>query len=162
MTAVTHVENQFVFRVDASLEVAFPLFGAWGECEWAGNDWEPRFLWPWPAADVQGEVFTVGDSEDLSIWVNTAFDLEEGHVQYVYVTPGLQAVTIDLRLTSVAPNVTQVCVTYRRTALRPEVNEYIRELGEKDRSYGESWATAIGACLRRSARTGSRRLRSRS
>lgn len=150
---VAHVESQFAFRIDTSLEEAFPLFGAWGERKWAGGDWDPQFLWPCPPSDVEGEVFTVGEGDEQSIWVNTALDLEAGRAQYVYVTAGQQAVTIDLRLTSISPTGTQVCVTYKRTALRPEANEHIIELGERDRSNGERWAAAIGEYLRRSGRS---------
>src|SRR5215468_10658349 len=84
---VTHVENGFEFTVHAPYDKVAPLFGAHGERAWGGADWDPQFLHPQPARDVAGEVFSVAHGHGRSTWVNTAFDLETGHVQYVYVVP---------------------------------------------------------------------------
>ncbi|MEZ4647919.1 MAG: hypothetical protein R3E97_03890 [Candidatus Eisenbacteria bacterium] len=149
MTAPVHVENTFAFEVAAPIAKAFPLFGGWGERVWAGEEWSPEFLWPSPPADAEGEVFTVGEGADQSIWVNTRFDEAAGRVQYVYVLPGVQAVCIDLALSESAASSTSVQVTYRRTALGPTSNEHVLGLGERDREQGPTWAAAIDAHLNR-------------
>jgi len=38
---------------------AAKLFGPEGERAWAGSHWNPEFLHPQPAADVEGAVFTI-------------------------------------------------------------------------------------------------------
>jgi len=96
--AVVHVENEFEFTVRAPYDKVAPLFGAHGERAWGGEDWDPRFLHPQPAQDLEGEVFTVAHGHKSATWVNTAFDLQTGHVQYVYVLPDTQAVLIDIHL----------------------------------------------------------------
>ena len=89
---VAHVENGFEFTVHAPYDKVAPLFGAHGERAWAGEHWDPQFLHPQPAQDVVGEVFTVAHGHTRATWVNTAFDLQSGHMQYVYVIPDVQAV----------------------------------------------------------------------
>lgn len=140
---VVHVENGFEFTVRAPYDKVFPLFGAHGERAWGGKDWDPQFLHPQPAQDVEGEVFTVAHGHTSATWVNTAFDLSSGHVQYVYVIPDLQAVLIDIHLGRDESAKTRVKVLYERTALQSQFNERIREMGHKDATSSDEWRNAI-------------------
>jgi len=140
---VVHVENGFEFTVRAPYDKVAPLFGAHGERAWGGEDWDPRFLHPQPAQDLEGEVFTVAHGHGSATWVNTAFDLQSGHVQYVYVIPDVQAVLIDIHLQHDDPTKTGVKVLYERTALQSRFNEHIREIGKKDSESGAEWQEAI-------------------
>ncbi len=54
-----HVTNSFHFVIRAPLSRAAPLFGPEGERCWAGQHWNPQFLYPQPGKDVEGAVFTV-------------------------------------------------------------------------------------------------------
>ena len=56
---VVHVRNEFAFTAHAPYEVVAPLFGAEGERAWSGGHWDPHFLYPKPAEDIQGAVFTI-------------------------------------------------------------------------------------------------------
>jgi hypothetical protein len=148
---VAHVENGFEFTVKAPYETVAPLFGALKEKVWAGDEWNPVFLYPQPAQDLEGEVFKInhGHGHAEATWVNTAFDLESGHVQYVYIVPEKQAVLIDIHLLRrEAPSSTDVKVVYKRTALRPDFNLRVAELGNKDRQSGPEWSSGIDAYLR--------------
>jgi hypothetical protein len=148
----THVSNRFSFTVNAAMHDAAPLFGPEGERVWAGDDWNPQFVFPIPARDVEGAVFTVRHGEHSAVWVNTLFDLEGGHMQYVYVLADLLATTIDVRLHPMDAAHTRVDVTYVRTALRPEADEHVLSLGKHDSEQGKKWGDAINAYLQR--RTG--------
>jgi hypothetical protein len=148
----THVSNSFGFTVNATMRDAAPLFGPEGERVWAGDDWNPQFVFPVPARDVQGAVFTVRHGEHTAVWVNTLFDVEGGRMQYVYVLADLLATTIDVRLHPIDAAHTGVDVTYVRTALRPEADEHVLSLGKHDSEQGKEWADAINAYLQR--RTG--------
>ena len=140
---VAHVENGFEFTVRAPYDKVAPLFGAHGERVWGGEHWDPQFLYPQPAQDVEGEVFTVAHGHTHATWVNTAFDLQSGHVQYVYVVPDIQAVLIDVHLEHDDPARTGVKVFYERTALKARFNDHIREMGRKDRESAAEWREAI-------------------
>lgn len=63
----THVSNSFAFTVDAPLNDAAPLFGPEGERVWAGDDWNPQFIFPVPAQDVERAVFTVRHGEHTAV-----------------------------------------------------------------------------------------------
>jgi hypothetical protein len=147
-----HVSNSFSFTINAPMHDAAPLFGPEGERVWAGDDWNPQFVFPVPARDVEGAVFTVRHGEHTAVWVNTLFDLEGGHMQYVYVLADLLATTIDVRLHPIDAAHTGVDVTYGRTALRPEADEHVLSLGKHDSEQGKEWADGINAYLLR--RTG--------
>jgi hypothetical protein len=149
---VVHVENEFEFTAHGPYKTIAPLFGASAERAWGEGQWNPKFLYPSPERDTLGEVFTVAHGHLRSVWVNSAFDLEKGHVQYVYVVPGAQAVLIDIHLEEEGPSATGVKVVYQRTALNPIFNEHITKLGNGDRELGQEWQTAIDASLQGNAR----------
>ena len=133
--------------MNAGLHDAAPLFGPVGERAWAGEDWNPQFVFPTPARDVEGAVFTVQHGEHTAVWINTVFDLETGRMQYVYVLADLLATTIDVRLHAIDRTHTRVDVTYTRTALRPEANEHVLHMGKHDGEQGPEWEAAIHAYL---------------
>jgi len=144
---LAHVANTFRFQLAAPLERAAPLFGPQGERCWGGKHWDPHFLYPQPARDTEGAVFTVQHGPHTSIWVNTEFDLSAGRMQYVSVIDGVVASIVDVHLMAVDPNRTNVEVTYQRTALSADVNEDVQALGNADRDNGPHWRQAIEACL---------------
>jgi hypothetical protein len=144
---LAHVSSTFSFQVNAGLRDAAPLFGPEGERAWAGEDWNPQFVFPTRPRDVQGAVFTLRHGEHTAVWVNTVFDLEAGHMQYVYVLADLLATTIDVRLHPIDLAHTRVDVTYTRTALRPAANEHVLRMAKHDGEQGPEWAAAIDKLL---------------
>ena len=146
---VARTDHAFRFVARSPLAATFPLFGAWGERAWAGPSWQPRFLYPYPARDEEGAVFTLSRGRwSEATWVNTAFDAAAGRIQYVYVMPGVQAALIDLRLAE-GPGAatTLVEVRYRRTALARRWNEHVRRLGAQDATASEAWARDVNRAL---------------
>jgi len=144
---VVHVSNTFRFEVAAAVNRVAPLFGPEGERSWAGKDWNPEFLYPQPAKDVQGAVFQVRHGERMMVWVNTVFDLPNGRMQYVAFIDNVAVTTVDVRLTSEDAAHTAVDVTYTRTALQPAANDEVRALGESDRRKGPEWQKGVEAGL---------------
>ena len=62
-----HVVNSFQFLIAAPLARVAPLFGAEGERAWVGPHWNPVFLHPQPAKDIEGAVFTVQREQHTSV-----------------------------------------------------------------------------------------------
>ena len=119
---VVHVRNEFEFTVHAPYQVTAPLFGPEAERGWAEGHWDPHFLYPQPAQDIQGAVFTIRHGHRQAYWINTSLDMNARHFQYVYVIPEAMAVLIDVRFSEPDPSNTKVNVAYERTALNPEAN----------------------------------------
>ena len=140
-----HTEEKFSFTAHAAMERVWPLFGADKERAWAPG-WDPRFLYPQPASDERGMVFTAAHDHLSSIWVNTDFDTRNGRVQYVYVIPGVLVTVITLKLKS-EENQTRVEVQYDRTALRAEADDHVREMARQDRKAGPDWEKQINQYL---------------
>jgi len=134
--------------VKAPYEIVVPLFGAYEERCWGGEDWKPEFFYPTPACDKQGEVFTQAHGNSRSIWVNTALDLESGHIQYVYVVPDSIAALIDIHVKRADSANTSVKVVYQQTALKPELNAHVSEAARRHREMGPHWARALEECLK--------------
>ena len=144
---IAHVSNSFHFHLSASLARVAPLFGPEGERCWGGQHWDPHFLYPQPAADTAGAVFTIHRPPHNSLWITTVFDLAAGRMQYVSVVPGVLISLIDVRLTPIDATRTAVEVTYARTALDSSASDEVTAMGATDRESGPHWQQAIEACL---------------
>jgi hypothetical protein len=137
----------FEFIVHAPYAATAPLFGPIGERTWAGEDWDPKFIYPQPANDQEGAVFTVSHGTHNSVWVNSLFDLEAQHFQYVYFLPELMVATVDVRFKTIDTGTTQVNVVYTRTALTPGANVHVAKMSEGDKKKGIEWQQAIDTYL---------------
>jgi hypothetical protein len=146
-----HIRTAFDLVVHLPYEKAAPLFGPEGERVWVGKHWDPKFIYPQPANDVEGAVFTIQHGPFSAVWVNTLFDLPGRHFQYVYFLPGLMVTVIDVRFKQIDA-ATQVNVIYTRTAITPEGNEHVQAMSENDKTSGKDWQQAIDAyCASRKA-----------
>jgi hypothetical protein len=146
--SLAHVSNLFSLIVHAPYRAAALLFGPNGERGWnEGGDWDPHFFYPQPGEDVPGAVFAIQRGSKKMVWVNTAFDIEARHFQYVYFVPEVLVTTIDVNFVPLDAGSTKVSVVYTRTALDSAANEHVRELGESDRKSGEHWERAINDYL---------------
>jgi|ERR1700677_3187726 hypothetical protein len=145
--SLMHVSTSFDLAVHASYAKTAPLFGPEGERPWAGKHWNPEFIHPQPAADIEGAVFTIQHGPFKAVWVNTLFDLEARHFQYVYFLPDLMVTVIDLRFKSIAADLTGVHVVYTRTALTPEGNEHVAAMSEGDKTAGTEWQKGLDEFL---------------
>lgn len=141
-TELAHTEAEFGFTLDVPYDTAAPLFGADAEQKWS-PDWKPQFIYPRTPKDAQGSVFRVEHGGQSSTWINTIFDLADGHVQYVYVISDAMITLIDIHLAKAGPERTTVKVTYERTAMNPSANEHVRHLGAADAKHGSEWKAAI-------------------
>ncbi len=151
-----HTRTEFRFTVDAPFEQVVPLFGANEERKWAAG-WNPQFIYPTPARDQQGMVFKIEHGQLTSVWVNTAFDLGAGHIQYAYVLNDAMAVLIDIHVTREGAQKTGVAVVYDRTALTPEANEHVQHFTKGDAGAGKEWSEAINAYFVKLRTTGSQK-----
>lgn len=143
---LAHTRTEFHFTANGTLEQTAPLFGADEERKWA-PDWKPQFVYPRPARDQEGMVFHVAHGEHSSTWVDTAYDLAGGHIQYAYVLNDAMVTTIDIRLVREGTSKTAVSVVYERTALLPEANEHVQHFAKGDEKAGKEWEEQINQYL---------------
>ncbi len=141
-----HIRTGFDLVVPASYAVAAPLFGPEGERSWAGKDWDPQFIYPQPARDAEGAVFNIRHGSHSAVWVNTLFDVDARHFQYVYFLPELMVTVVDVRFKPKG-DLTEVNVVYTRTALTAQGNEHVQAMSEGDKVAGKEWQEAIDKYL---------------
>lgn len=144
-TGRVHSEEKFEFTAKGPMEQVGPLFGANEERVWAPH-WDPQFVYPEAASDEEGMVFTVAHQHLHAPWVNTAFDLKNGRIQYVYMIPDALVTVITLKLTPQGQQ-TRVEVEYDRTALNPDADEHVRHMAEGDRKSGPEWEQQVNGYL---------------
>ena len=147
-TVVEQRTQSFTITLNGSVGDVTPLFGPVREAEWV-PDWSPHFIYP--AQDVQreGVVFTTSPDRGRDrLWLLTTYDVRNGRVEYVVMTPAFTATEIKIR---VVPDSEQYCkatITHRRSALAPQGNEEVAKLGEH---WAEEqrihWETAINEAL---------------
>ena len=142
-----HFQTRFSVVIHAPYAETAPLFGPIAEGAWLGSFWSPKFIYPQPAKDVEGAVFTTSDGKLTTVWINTLFDLDARHIHYVHIVPELELETIDLRFTSIDSATTQVDAVFTRTALTTQGNEHVARMSKEDQERGETWRQAIGNYL---------------
>src|SRR5437016_12646321 len=130
-TAVVEQRTQsFTITLNGSVSDVTPLFGPVREAEWA-PDWSPRFIHPAQGVQREGVVFTTSPCHGKDrLWLLTTYDVKNGRVEYVVVTPAFTANEIKI---CVVPDGQQRCratIMYRRSGLTPEGNEEVAKLGE--------------------------------
>jgi hypothetical protein len=143
-----HAKSEFSFTVHAPLARTFPLFGPEGERPWAEADWDPQFVYPQPAQDVEGAVFRIRRGHRDATWVITDFNSLAGHAAYVSIIEGRLATRIDVQLTPIDAQTTSVRVMYERTALDPSAHDDVREMSQSDAKMGPEWEQAIADYLK--------------
>ena len=148
---LSHARTEFSFTATASLDRVAPLFGAHEERKWA-QDWNPQFLYPQPAQDREGMVFQIAHGQHTATWMNTAFDVKAGHIQYTYVLGDAMATLIDIHLAPQGEHSTHVSVVYERTALIPAANEHVERFAQADQRADKEWELAINSYLEKSAK----------
>jgi len=140
--------QSFTIVLNGSVADVTPFFGPVREAEWA-PDWSPRFIHPVQGVQREGVVFTTSSGHGSDrLWLLTTYDVRNGRVDYVGVTPAFTANEIKIR---VVPDGEQHCkatITYRRSALAPKGNEEVAKLdahwAEEQRIH---WETAINEAL---------------
>ena len=147
-TALEQRTQSFTIVLKGSVADAAPLFGPVREAEWAPG-WAPHFLHPPEGAQREGVVFTtVTNKGEERLWLLTAYDIKEGRVEYVIITPGFTANEVKIRVVPGGDRRCRATITYRHSAVAPEGNEEVNKLdahwADQQRVH---WETAINALL---------------
>ena len=140
--------QSFIIMLKGSVAHVTPLFGPVREAEWA-PDWPPRFIQPGQGVQREGAVFTTASGHGKArLWLLTTYDVRNGRVEYVVMTPGVTANEIKIRVVPDGEHHCKATITYRRSALAPEGNEEVAKL---DAHWAEEqqvhWETAINEVL---------------
>jgi hypothetical protein len=148
-TAVVEQRTQsFTIVLNGSVADVTPLFGPVREAEWA-PDWLPHFVHPAQGVQREGVVFITTSAHGKDrVWLLTTYDVKNGRVEYVVMTPAFTANEIKVRVVPDGEQRSKATITYRRSALAPEGNEEVAKLdahwAEEQRIH---WGTAINEAL---------------
>jgi hypothetical protein len=140
--------QSFTIGLNGSVADVTPLFGPVREAEWA-PDWSPRFIHPAQGVQREGVVFTTTSGHGTErLWLLTTYDVKNGRVEYVVMTPAFTANEIKIRVRPDGEQHSKATITYRRSALAPEGNDEVARLDvywvEEQRIH---WEKAINEAL---------------
>ena len=140
--------QSFTIVLKGSVADATPLFGPVREAEWAPG-WAPHFLHPPEGAQREGVVFTTTTSKGKErLWLLTAYDIKEGRVEYIIITPGFTANEVKIRVVPDGDRRCKATITYRHSAVAREGNEEVNKLDAHWANQQQiHWETAINAVL---------------
>ncbi len=133
------------FRIDASLDVAFPLFTPEGEKAWAAG-WSPEYVFPADGKTTQGMVFRTQHSGPKT-WLMTLYDPEHHRAEYANFSADL-VIQISVYCSSEGKS-TVVEVSYVHTALTENGNKLVDEYTqERHDQQMQHWKQFIDEALR--------------
>lgn len=140
-----HETRTATIVLHAQPQQAFPMFEPEGERAWAPG-WDPRWLHPLDGRAREGAVFVTGAEGQETTWTITAHE-PPAHVCYSRVTPGVHAVTVDVRLRPDGPDQALAEITYTLTALTPAGNRAVEEMVARYEGWMVEWEQAINRAL---------------
>lgn len=145
--APTQAESAITFDLNASADIAFPLFGPRREMEWDPN-WHPEFIFP-PSGDEteHGAVFLIRGNDRESVWVMTVYDINARRVEYVRVTPGHSVGQIWINVTPLQPTKSQARVRYRLTALSTIGSSFVEKWTTEFPDTARDWQAVLNHYL---------------
>ena len=151
--ALEQQAESFTINLNGSVADVTPLFGPVREAEWAPS-WKPHFLHhPAQGAQAEGTIFTTAANGKERLWLLTAYDVNEGRVEYVFIAPGFTANEIKIHVVPDGDRHCKATITYRHSALAPEGNAEVEKLGphwaEEQHAH---WESAINAALEKGGR----------
>lgn len=114
--------------LEAAIEDAFPLFGAFEERKWA-RGWNPKLVYPETETMEEGTTFTTngqGNGEEQFLWRVSKYEKDKHLVQYLVSTPN-RYWTITVKCHADAAKTTRVEITYAYFGLNELGNKLNRE-----------------------------------
>ena len=143
--------QSFTIGLNGSVADVTPLFGPVREAEWAPG-WSPHFIHPAQGVQREGVVFTTTSDDGRDrLWLLTTYDLRNGRVEYVVITPAFMVSEIKIHVLSDGERHSSATITYRRSALAPDGNTEVAKLdahwAQQQRIH---WETAINGALAKS------------
>jgi len=128
---------------------AFELFTPRGECEWAGDGWDPRFPAPTSDDSEPGTVFETDAHGRRTTWLVTE-RVRGRRIAYAQVVPGERAGSITVTLDA-AEGGSEAEVVYELTSLSESGAQHLKQFADGYGDFLQSWEDEIAACLTKRA-----------
>lgn len=119
------------------------LFTPAGEELWV-DGWRPRYVHPADGRTEAGMVFCTGEGAEYTLWCLVDYDTVAHRARYTRVTPGSRSAVVEVMCRAVAPERSEVQVSYMLTALTPAGAEKVSAMDEPAFAQMiDGWRTAI-------------------
>lgn len=141
--------HEYTQTNQAGPERVFPLLCPVREAEWVPG-WKYRLIYSQSGVAELGCVFTTpNDGGAESTWLCTEYDAERFRIAYAWITPGLVACHLRIRLEPGKGETTRAHISYSYTGLSPAGNNEVeRFTAEWFRAKMQGWEAAINHYLR--------------
>lgn len=145
----TRVAHEYTQTNQAPPERVFPLLCPVREGEWVPG-WKYRLIYSQSGVAELGCVFTTpNDDGSDATWLCTEHDPAHYRIAYAWITPGMVACQLRIRLEPGQGNTTRAHIAYSYTGLSPAGNREVEGFTEEwFRARMLGWEAAINHYLR--------------
>ena len=143
-----HHERERAIELDASPDEAFRMFEPKGRELWSSH-WKPEYLYPHSGEARKGTVARYKvHGHEWAVAVVADYEPEARMIRYLIFLPNSEAWEMEIRCLPTPSGKTIANVTYRVTALTPEMNEPVESFFENDFDEAiDAWQPKINAAL---------------
>jgi hypothetical protein len=139
-----HADRSFTLALNAPPDIAIAAFGPLAEREWSPG-WNPAFVYPALAAEVEGAVFTVGDASP-QVWLLQTWDTAHYLARYVILDPNMMLVSLDIAVEPATPGHSKATIRYQATGLSERGDARVgAHFGPVFADEAPHWETALNA-----------------
>lgn len=126
----TRVSRTFTQTIHAPPEKVFPLYCPVREGDWI-DGWSPEAVYSHSGVAEPDCVFVTRSEGKDAVWVVTAHDPDDFHVQMWKIVPGVTACKLDIRLEPGANDRTAATITYTHTSLGPDGDDVVAKFTQE-------------------------------
>lgn len=142
---ISHTYEQ---TINGSIDEIFPLYCPVRETEWCYG-WEPKIVYSNSGVVEPGCIFITEDSNQETIWYVTVYDIEQGHLEMIYITPGVIFTKLEITVEPISDKVTKAVITYSKTSLGKAGEEILKGFtDEYYNSFMKSWENEMNYFLK--------------
>ncbi|WP_303918005.1 hypothetical protein [Draconibacterium sediminis] len=125
------VSHTYVQTILGEMEEIMPLYCPVRELDWCEN-WNPKTVYSNSGLVEKDCIFITPDGETDIVWIVTDYDTEKGHVEMFYHVPQVLITKLEIQVTALTENKTEVVLTYRKTSLSEKGDKILEEFTKEE------------------------------
>ena len=141
------VSHTYVQTIHGKMEEIMPLYCPVRELDWCEN-WNPKTVYSNSGLVEKDCIFITPDGETDVVWIVTDYDTEKGHVEMFYHVPQVLITKLEIQVTALTENKTEIVLTYSKTSLSEKGDKILEKFTKEEYDIMmDSWEKAMNHYL---------------
>ncbi|KJF42091.1 hypothetical protein [Draconibacterium sediminis] len=141
------VSHAYVQTIHGKMEEILPLYCPVRELDWCEN-WNPKTVYSNSGLVEKDCIFITPDGETDVVWIVTDYDTEKGHVEMFYHVPQVLITKLEIQVTALSENKTEIVLTYSKTSLSEKGDKILEKFTKEEYDIMmDSWEKAMNHYL---------------